>query len=80
MDLGRYLSSVGATLFWVVLGIVILLIADRVFEIVDAAELKGEVKKGNVAAAIVLAGMLLGTAIIVAATILPNTFTIIQGR
>ncbi len=80
IDISRYLTNVGATLFWAALGIIILLVADKVFELVDSSDLKGQVGKGNVAAAVVEAGLLLGTAIIVAASLLPSTFTIIPGR
>jgi len=68
-DLTAVLSSMAASVVWAFLGVVLLLVAFRLFDAVNAVDYIGEIKKGNVAAGVVIGGVMIGMAIIIHAAI-----------
>ena len=60
---------VGATIGWTAVGIVVLFVATRVYDMLDPIDYRAEIKAGNVAAAIKLAAVTIGLAAIVVAAI-----------
>lgn len=66
------LSQVGSVIFWALVGVIILLAADHIIDRVDPLDFDAEIKKGNIAAAIVMSALILGVAIIIFAAMLPT--------
>lgn len=60
------LQTVGATFGWTVIGVVLLYGGIRLYDFLDPIDYRTEIRKGNIAAGIKLAALVLGlTAIIV---------------
>jgi uncharacterized membrane protein YjfL (UPF0719 family) len=68
---GHFLSNVGSVIFWALLGMILLLAADHIIDRIDPLRFDEEIKKGNIAAAIVMSALILGVAIIIYAAMLP---------
>lgn len=68
---GHFLSSVASVIFWALLGMFLLIIADRIIDRIDPIDFREEIKKGNVAAAIVVSALIIGVAIVIYAAMLP---------
>lgn len=68
---GHFLSNIGAVVFWALLGMFLLLIADHIIDRIDPIDFDAEIKKGNIAAAIVMAALIIGVAIVIYAAMLP---------
>lgn len=68
---GHFLSNVGSVIFWALLGMFLLLIADHIIDRIDPMRFDAEIKKGNIAAAIVMSALIIGVAIIIYAAMLP---------
>ena len=62
---GRVLASIG----WTFLGVLIFYAGTRLYDRLDPVDYQAEIKRGNVAAAIKLAAVLIGLAAIVVAAI-----------
>ena len=69
LDLQLMVLRVGATIGWTAVGIVVLYVATRVYDMLDPIDYQAEIKAGNVAAAIKLAAVTIGLAAIVVAAI-----------
>jgi len=69
MDATAVLSSIVSSIVWAFIGVVLLIAAFRVFDAFDPVAYHEEIKKGNVAAGIVVAGVMVGMAIIIFAAI-----------
>lgn len=69
MDATAVLSSIMSSIVWAFIGVVLLIAAFRVFDAFDPVAYHEEIKKGNVAAGIVVAGVMVGMAIIIFAAI-----------
>lgn len=63
------LSSILSSIIWALVGVVLLLISFRIFDAVDPVAYHEEIKKGNMAAGVVVAGVIVGMAIIIFAAI-----------
>ena len=63
------LNSMGATFFWMLIGVAIFTVGIRVYDFFDPIDYHAEIKAGNVAAAIKLAAVILGLAAITVAVI-----------
>lgn len=68
-DAVAILSSIFSSFVWAIIGVLLLLLAIRIFDWIDPIPYREEVKKGNVAAGIVLGALIVGMAIIVFAAI-----------
>jgi uncharacterized membrane protein YjfL (UPF0719 family) len=64
-----FILSVAASIFWAVLGVVLLVGAFKLFDMIDPIDYRREIEKGNMAAGIVMAGVMIGMAIIIYAAI-----------
>lgn len=64
-----FLNSVAATVVWVLIGVVLLFGAVKLIDRFDPLDFAAEIRRGNVAAAILLAAYLLGLAYIIATVI-----------
>ncbi len=69
MDATAVLSSIMSSIVWAFIGVVLLIAAFRVFDAFDPVAYHEEIKKGNLAAGIVVAGVMVGMAIIIYAAI-----------
>ena len=68
---GNFLNNVGAVIFWALLGMFLLLAADHIIDRSDPMHFDSEIKKGNIAAAIVMSALIIGVAIIIYGAMLP---------
>lgn len=69
-EIARFISSVVATIFWVALGVALLIVAAKVIDFVDKGiDFQAEILKGNIAVAILISAYLLGLACIIATVI-----------
>jgi len=60
------LQTIGATIGWTFVGVVLLYGGVRLYDLLDPIDYRAEIRKGNIAAGIKLAALILGlTAIIV---------------
>ncbi|NJK33712.1 MAG: DUF350 domain-containing protein [Oscillatoriales cyanobacterium SM2_2_1] len=64
------LQSVGSSIGWAFLGVLLLYTAVRLYDFIDPINYRHEIRSGNVAAGMIVAALTVGTAIIVAAVIL----------
>ena len=67
----HFLANVGAVIFWALLGMFLLLIADHIIDRIDPLDFDKEIKNGNIAAAIVMSALIIGVAIVIYAAMLP---------
>ena len=63
------LERAGSATAWAAFGVVLLYLAVRLFDAIDPIDYRGEILKGNTAAAIQMAALVLGTADIIVAAI-----------
>jgi uncharacterized membrane protein YjfL (UPF0719 family) len=70
--LGQALAGgpVLASILYAFLGVALMLVAYRIFDAIHPLDFNAELEKGNVAAGVTVAGVLIGVAIIVAAAII----------
>ncbi len=68
-ELTGFLTSVLSSIVWALIGVILLVAAFRVFDAVDPVAYHEEIKKGNTAAGVVMAGVMIGMAIIIYAAI-----------
>ncbi len=59
------LSSIASSIVWAFIGVILLIAAFRIFDLLDPVPYHEEIKKGNTAAGIVMAGVMIGMAIII---------------
>lgn len=69
MEVTAVISSILSSIVWAIVGVLLLIFAVRVFDWIDPVPYREEVKKGNVAAGVVLGALIVGMAIIVFAAI-----------
>jgi len=69
MEVGAILSSIFSSVVWAIIGVLLLIFAFRVFDLSDPVRYHTEIEKGNVAAGVVMAGVMIGMAIIINAAI-----------
>ncbi len=63
------LSSILSSIVWALVGVILLIAAFRIFDAFDPVAYHEEIKKGNVAAGVVVGGVMVGMAIIIFAAI-----------
>jgi uncharacterized membrane protein YjfL (UPF0719 family) len=68
-EVTAFLSSVLSSLVWAVIGVLLLILAFRIFDLSDPIRYHVEIEKGNVAAGVVMAGVMIGMALIIFAAI-----------
>ncbi len=68
-DVTTILQSTLASIFWAVIGVLLLIFAFRIFDLSDPVRYHEQIEKGNVAAGVVMAGVMIGMAIIIYAAI-----------
>lgn len=68
-DLGTLFQSVLSSIFWAVVGVLLLIAAFRIFDLSDPVRYHTEIEKGNVSAGIVMGGVMIGMAIIISTAI-----------
>lgn len=69
MDPVAVASSVLSSVVWALIGVLLLLAAVRIFDLMDPVPYRDLVKQGNVAAGIVLGGLLIAMSVIIFAAI-----------
>lgn len=69
VDVAAVISSILSSVVWAVVGVLLLIFAVRIFDWIDPVPYHDEVRKGNVAAGVVLGALIVGMAIIVFAAI-----------
>ena len=69
MEVGAILSSIFSSVVWAIIGVLLLIFAFRIFDLSDPVRYHTEIEKGNVAAGVVMAGVMIGMAIIINAAI-----------
>jgi uncharacterized membrane protein YjfL (UPF0719 family) len=62
MDMSRLLTETGTVLWWTLVGVVAFIAGSWLFDKLDPINYRGEIEKGNVAAAIKMSAVLLGLA------------------
>ena len=62
--------TIASSIVYAFLGVLLMLAAYRLFDIIHPIDFNEELRKGNVAAGLTVAGVLIGVAIIIAAAIL----------
>ncbi len=68
-DLTAVISSILSSVVWAIVGVLLLILAVRIFDLVDPVPYRDEVQKGNVAAGVVMGAVLIGMSIIIFAAI-----------
>lgn len=68
-DVTVVFSSILSSFVWAIVGVLLLLLAIRIFDRIDPIPYREEVRRGNVAAGIVLGALIIGMAIIVFAAV-----------
>ncbi len=69
--LTHFVSNVASVVVWALIGVILLLLADHIIDRVDPIHFDEEIRKGNVAAAIVMAALIIGVAIVIYGAMLP---------
>lgn len=68
-DVVAVLSSILSSVVWALVGVLLLIVAVRIFDFIDPVPYREEVRRGNVAAGVVMGALLIGMAIIIFAAI-----------
>lgn len=68
-DPATVLQSLLSSVFWALVGVLLLVAAFRLFDLSDPVRYREQIEKGNVAAGVVMAGVMIGMAIIIYAAI-----------
>jgi uncharacterized membrane protein YjfL (UPF0719 family) len=66
----QVLEKVSATIGWSFVGVVILYSAMRLFDILDPVDYRDEIRKGNMAAGLIMGAIVLATAAIIISILL----------
>lgn len=64
-----FIESIGLSLFWAALGVVLLFVATIAFDALHPMKIRHMIEEGNVAAGILLGAIAIGMAIIIAQAI-----------
>lgn len=62
---GTFISEVASSIFWAVLGVILLVGAFKLWDFADPIDYRREIEKGNAAAGVVMAGVMVGMSIII---------------
>ena len=62
---GTFISEVASSIFWAVLGVILLVGAFKLWDFIDPIDYRREIEKGNAAAGVVMAGVMVGMSIII---------------
>lgn len=68
-DVAAVLSSILSSVIWSLVGVALLLMAVKIFDWADPIPYHDEIRKGNVAAGVVLGAVVLGMSIIIFAAV-----------
>lgn len=69
MDVARFVGSVASSIVWAIIGVAILIGATWLFDHFHPINFQEEIKRGNVAAALLLSSIVLGISLIVFAAV-----------
>lgn len=64
-DVTTVLSSMLSSVVWALIGVILLFVGFRIFDAADPVAYHDEIRKGNVAAGVVAAGLMIGLSIII---------------
>lgn len=64
------LEKVGSTVGWTVLAVLLFYGGIRLFDLVDPIDYRAEIRKGNVAAGVIMAGLIVAIAAIIISVII----------
>ncbi len=64
-DIATVLNSIVSSIVWALIGVILLFLGFRIFDAADPIAYHDEIKKGNIAAGVVVAGMMIGLGIII---------------
>lgn len=62
---GTFLGEVASSIFWAVLGVLLLVGSFKLWDFIDPIDYRREIEKGNAAAGVVMAGVMVGMSIII---------------
>jgi len=62
---GTFIGEVASSIFWAVLGVILLVGAFKLWDFADPIDYRREIEKGNAAAGVVMAGVMIGMSIII---------------
>ena len=62
---GTFIGEVASSIFWAVLGVILLVGAFKLWDFADPIDYRREIEKGNAAAGVVMAGVMVGMSIII---------------
>lgn len=62
---GTFIGEVASSIFWAVLGVILLVGAFKLWDFIDPIDYRREIEKGNAAAGVVMAGVMVGMSIII---------------
>ncbi len=62
---GLFATDVASSIFWAVLGVLLLVGAFKLWDLIDPIDYRREIEKGNVAAGVVMFGVMVGMSIII---------------
>ena len=64
-SVGLFTADVASSIFWAVLGVLLLVGAFKLWDFIDPIDYRREIEKGNAAAGVVMFGVMLGMSIII---------------
>lgn len=62
---GTFIGEVASSVFWAILGVILLVGAFKLWDFADPIDYRREIEKGNAAAGVVMAGVMVGMSIII---------------
>ena len=65
----QFLEDIGLSIFWALLGVVLLWVSTLLFDKFDRLDIRGMIKDGNIAAGILLGALAIGIAMIISAAL-----------
>ncbi len=72
MNFVTILTNVGSVVFWALIGVVLLVAAYHLIDRIEPVDFQAEIRRGNVAAAVVVGAMIIGIALIICVAMLPT--------
>ena len=65
----QFLEDIGLSVFWALLGVVLLWVSTLIFDKFDRLDIRQMIKEGNIAAGILLGALAIGIAMIISAAL-----------
>lgn len=64
-SIGVFTADVASSIFWAILGVLLLVGAFKLWDLIDPIDYRREIEKGNAAAGVVMFGVMVGMSIII---------------